>query len=139
MFLTKSRFVTALTCPTKLFYIADNNYANQSVQDTFLAALAEGGFQVGELAKQYFPGGVNIETLDVTKAANQTSKLLKNENITIFEAAVKYENCFIRVDVLEKKGNVVKIHEVKAKSVDGNQSSQFLKRDGAPNSIWKKA
>ena len=138
MFLTKSRFVTALTCPTKLFYIADNNYANQSVEDTFLAALAEGGFQVGELAKQYFPGGVNIETLDVTKAANQTSKLLKNENITIFEAAVKYENCFIRVDVLEKKGNVVKIHEVKAKSVDGNQSSQFLKRDGAPNSIWKK-
>ena len=55
MFLTKSRFVTALTCPTKLFYMADTDYANQSVEDTFLAALAEGGFQVGELAKQYFP------------------------------------------------------------------------------------
>ena len=138
MRLTKSRFITALTCPTKLFYMADNNYANQSVEDTFLAALAEGGFQVGELAKQYFPGGVNIATLDATKAVNQTSELLKNENITIFEAAIKHENCFIRVDVLEKKGNLIKIHEVKAKSVDGNQSSQFLKRDGAPNSIWKK-
>ena len=55
MFLTKSRFVAALTCPTKLFYMADTDYANQSVEDTFLAALAEGGFQVGELAKQYFP------------------------------------------------------------------------------------
>ena len=138
MRLTKSRFITALTCPTKLFYMADNNYANQSVEDTFLAALAEGGFQVGELAKQYFPDGVNIATLDATKAVNQTSELLKNENITIFEAAIKHENCFIRIDVLEKKGNLINIHEVKAKSVDGNQSSQFLKRDGAPNSIWKK-
>jgi len=138
MRLTKSRFITALTCPTKLFYMADKNYANQSVEDTFLAALAEGGFQVGELAKQYFPDGVNIVTLDATKAVNQTSELLKNENVTIFEAAIKYENCFIRIDVLEKKGHLIKIHEVKAKSVDGNQPSQFLKRDGAPNSIWKK-
>ena len=138
MRLTKSRFVTALTCPTKLFYMADASYANQSVEDSFLAALAEGGFQVGELAKQYFPGGINIETLDVTKAVNLTSELLKNENITIFEAAIKYENCFIRIDVLEKNGDLIKIHEVKAKSIDGNQSSQFLKRDGAPNSIWKK-
>jgi len=83
--------------------MADNNYANQSVEDTFLVALAEGGFQVGELAKQYFPDGVNIATLDVTKAVNQTSELLKKENITIFEAAIKYENCFIRIDILEKK------------------------------------
>ena len=97
MRLTKSRFITALTCPTKLFYMADKNYANQSVEDTFLAALAEGGFQVGELAKQYFPDGVNIVTLDATKAVNQTSELLKNENVTIFEAAIKYENCFIRI------------------------------------------
>ena len=103
MFLTKSRFVAALTCPTKLFYMADTDYANQSVEDTFLAALAEGGFQVGELAKQYFPEGINIGTLDTIKALAKTNELLKNKNVIIFEAAIKYENCFIRVDVLEKK------------------------------------
>ena len=88
MFLTKSRFVAALTCPTKLFYMADTDYANQSVEDTFLAALAEGGFQVGELAKQYFPEGINIGTLDTIKALAKTNELLKNENVIIFEAAV---------------------------------------------------
>jgi hypothetical protein len=55
-----------------------------------------------------------------------------------FEAAVKYENCFIRVDVLEKKGNLIKIHEVKAKSFNGTQVANFLKKDGTPNSNWKK-
>ena len=126
MFLTKSRFVTALTCPTKLFYMADTDYANQSVEDTFLAALAEGSFQVGELAKQYFPGGINIGTLDSIKALAKTNELLRNENVIIFEAAVKYENCFIRVDVLEKKGNSIKVHEVKAKSFNGNEAKYFI-------------
>jgi len=138
MFLTKSRFVAALTCPTKLFYMADTDYANQSVEDTFLAALAEGGFQVGELAKQYFPEGINIGTLDTIKALAKTNELLKNKNVIIFEAAIKYENCFIRVDVLEKKGNFIKVHEVKAKSFNGNEATNFLKKDGTPNSIWKK-
>ena len=138
MRLTKSKFVMALTCPTKLYYMAHPEYANQSVDDTFLAALAEGGFQVGELAKQYFPGGFNIGTLDTIKALDETNELLKNENVIIFEAAVKYENCFIRVDVLEKKGNFIKIHEVKAKSFNGNEAANFLKKDGTPNSNWKK-
>ena len=118
--------------------MAHPEYANQSVDDTFLAALAEGGFQVGELAKQYFPGGINIGTLDTIKALDETNELLKNENVIIFEAAVKYENCFIRVDVLEKKGNLIKIHEVKAKSFSGTQATNFLKKDGTPNSNWKK-
>ncbi|MDC3309419.1 DUF2779 domain-containing protein [bacterium] len=138
MRLTKSRFVAALTCPTKLFYLANTDYANQSAEDTFLAALAEGGFQVGELAKLYFPTGINIETLDVIKAVDQTSELLRKESVIIFEAAIRYQNCFVRVDILEKKGNSIRIHEVKAKSFDGIQDSNFLKTDGSPKASWKK-
>ena len=48
--------------------MADTDYANQSAEDTFLAALAEGGFQVGELAKQYFPEGINIVSLDTIES-----------------------------------------------------------------------
>ena len=138
MRLTKSRFVAALTCPTKLFYLANTDYANQSAEDTFLAALAEGGFKVGELAKLYFPTGINIETLDVIKAVDQTSELLRKESVIIFEAAIRYQNCFVRVDILEKKGNSIRIHEVKAKSFDGIQDSNFLKTDGSPKASWKK-
>lgn len=85
MLLTKSALSSALTCPTKLFYAADKNYGNQSINDTFLAALAEGGFQIGELAKLYFPGGVYVETLDVDNAVKQTDELLQNEEITILK------------------------------------------------------
>ena len=138
MRLTKSKFTTALTCPTKLYYSSNKQYANQSIEDTFLAALAEGGFQVGELAKHYFPGGKTIETLDVAQALSETQRLLELENVTIFEAAIQFENCLVRVDVLEKVGNSIKIHEVKAKSFNSLEGNSFTKKNGLPNSEWKK-
>lgn len=57
IFLTKSRFKIALSCPTKLFFTGKDSYPDSSSEDTFLEALAEGGYQVGELAKHYFHGG----------------------------------------------------------------------------------
>ena len=51
-YLSKSRFKQALNCPTKLYYgTKGNNYADNNADDPFMAALAEGGYQVGELAK----------------------------------------------------------------------------------------
>ena len=51
-YLTKSRFKQALECPTKLFYVGKKKeYADNSLSDDFLIALAKGGYQVGELAK----------------------------------------------------------------------------------------
>ena len=51
-YLTKSRFKLALSCPTKLYYgTKENNYENTHSDDPFMKALAEGGYQVVELAK----------------------------------------------------------------------------------------
>ena len=36
-------------------------YPDSSIEDPFLAALAEGGFQVGALARLYFPDGVMVD------------------------------------------------------------------------------
>ena len=50
-YLTKSRFRQAIECPTKLYYTKkDNIYANVKLDDNFLKTLADGGFQVEELA-----------------------------------------------------------------------------------------
>ena len=38
------------------------------MDDKFLQALADGGYQVGELAKLYFPNGHDIMTLDYEEA-----------------------------------------------------------------------
>ncbi len=129
-YLTKSRFKLACECPTKLFYTRKPEYADNSIDDPFLQALAKGGFQVGELAKCYFPDGVEIITQDYDESVAETNELLKAENATIFEAAVRFENLFIRVDVLKKNGNRLELIEVKSKSYSADEDTFFGTRDG---------
>ncbi len=134
--LTKSRFKLAMDCPAKLYYTGKKEYPDTKLDDTFLQALAEGGFQVGELAKLYYPGGHNITSLDYDSALDRTNELLKSENIVIFEAAIKFKNLFIRVDVLEKKGSTIKLIEVKAKSIDMENHENFFSKSGKIKSVW---
>ena len=124
--LTKSRFKLAMECPRKLFYTKKEDvYENKKIEDTFLQALADGGHQVGELAKYYFPGGHDIKTLDKESALSETNELLKQENVIIYEAAICYEDLFIRADVLVKTGNNVKLIEVKSKSENLSYFNSF--------------
>ena len=117
--------------------MANKSFVDTSVEDTFLEALAEGGFQVGELAKLYFPEGVEVDSLDSELALKTTKKLLENDNVTIFEAAILHENCFIRVDILQKTGDQINLYEVKAKSFNSSQHSAFLKKNGEPKAAWR--
>ncbi len=136
--LTKSRFALALECPAKLFYTGKDEYPNRKSDNEFLEALARGGFQVGTLAKCYYPGGQEIETLDHEQAVEQTNELLEQENVVIFEAAFQIGKFFIRADIIEKKGNSVNLIEVKSKSFDGRSSSDMLNKSGYLDSDWKK-
>lgn len=136
-YLTKSRFRLALDCPTRLFYTRKpKEYADTTMDNDFLRALADGGYQVGELAKHYFPGGVEIEGLDHQQALATTRELLKQENVILYEPAFAFEGCFIRVDILVKKGNNVKLIEVKAKSYT-SVDEFYLKRRNGLMSEWK--
>ncbi len=136
-YLTKSKFKLATECPTKLFYTGKKQYANTSLDNPFLEALAEGGYQVGELAKYYYPDGHNINTLDYDEALKQTNKLLEQDEVVIYEAAVKYNNLFIRVDILVKRGNYIKLYEVKAKSIDLTDHSFLTKNGKKVLAKWK--
>jgi hypothetical protein len=136
-YLTKSRFKLATECPTKLFYTGKSNYANQNLDDSFLLALADGGFQVGNLAKCYFPGGYDIKTLDYEEALSETNRLLQLDNVTIYEAAIATDKLLIRVDILVKNGNSLSLYEVKAKSFDPREESPFANKNGTIKSEWK--
>jgi hypothetical protein len=121
--LTKSRFKLGLECPNKLYYThKEEEYANTKSSNPFLEALASGGFQVEELARMHYPYGILIEddtdrkNYNYQEKVNQTNELLKLNDVVIFEAAFMYKNLFIRVDILEKKGNQINLIEVKAKS-----------------------
>jgi len=137
-YLTKSRFKVAIECPTKLYYTGKKNeYTNLMAENEFLQALAEGGFQVGELAKCYFPGGTDIETLDYEASLKQTNDLLNQENCIIYEAAIQFENFFIRVDILNKQGNEIQLIEVKAKSIHPEKNDFMTKKTGIIIAAWR--
>jgi hypothetical protein len=136
-YLTKSRFKLALDCPTKLYYTDKPQYPDAKKDDAFLEALAEGGYQVGALAKCYYPKGVDINERGYDLPLKKTIELLAQDDVVIFEAAFQYKNLFIRADIIEKSGNTVNIIEVKAKSFDGNDSSVMLTKKGLLDSKWK--
>lgn len=126
--LSKSRFKIGFECPTKLYYQDNQAFGSTKTDNSFLAALAEGGFQVGELAKIYHPGGIEIKTLDKVEALKQTAELLQQKSVTIFEGAIRHENLFIRADILIKRGNHIELIEVKAKSYDPDEEDQFYNK-----------
>lgn len=141
--LTKSLFTIAVDCPTKLYYLSHKDYVNNSNEDSFLKALADGGFQVGELAKCYYKAeneGIcfEVKERDYEKSFKKTISLLRNENVVIFEAAFKYKDLFVRTDVLEKRGNQVKLIEVKSKSFDPSdkKKSFYSERNKFIRSDW---
>lgn len=134
-YLTKSKFKLALECPTKLFYTGKKEYFNRNLEDSFLESLAEGGYQVGELAKLYFPGGIDIHELDHETALQKTETLLKSENVIIYEPAFRHDSLFIRVDILVKSGNKIDLIEVKAKSYKPDE--RFKTQSGGIVSKWK--
>ena len=129
-YLTKSRFKLAAECPTKLFYTGkDKVYRNLKQEDSFLAMLAEGGYQVGELAKLYYPDGIEIESPNHADAEALTAELLQRDKVVLFEPAIRFGDLFARVDILVKDGNDYQLIEVKAKSYN-SQAPEILGAQG---------
>lgn len=131
---TKSAFKIALRCPAALYYYRDpDTYANQNNGDEFLQALAEGGFQVGDLAKIYY--GVekdcDLESLKgYDDSLSKTEELMSREKVVIAEAAFRYADLFVRTDIIVKDGDDIKLIEVKAKSWDGSEGGFIVEKRG---------
>jgi hypothetical protein len=92
--LTKSRFKLAVECPAKLNYTGNKAYANTKNEDEFLKSLAEGGYQVGEMAKLLYPGGVEVTSKGFEPQLSDTQSLLAQDDATVFEGAVSFGKLF---------------------------------------------
>ncbi len=130
-YLTKSRFKLAVECPRKLYYTGKRDiYQDAMADDSFLEMLAEGGYQVGALAKLRYPDGIEIHETDHAAAETETMKLLARDRVVLFEPAIRVGNFFIRIDVLVKNGNSFELIEVKAKSYNSVKPELFGARGG---------
>lgn len=131
-YFTKSAYKIANICPTQLYYCCDSRYANQNEGSEFLESLADGGFQVGELAKIYFH--ITPETTvafqgDYQSSLEKTKELLLRDNVNIAEAAFRFGKCYVLADIIEKKGNCINLIEVKAKSFLKEGGEKITKKD----------
>lgn len=133
--LTKSRFQLAMSCPAKLYYDGKPAYANRSVEDAFLNALAEGGFQVGALARAYYPGGILVGGAGTEEALGETLEMMAREEVTLFEAAFEFGPLLARTDILIKRGGRLQLIEVKAKSFHPGLDSLHNK-NGSLKAAW---
>ncbi len=124
--LSKSRFKIALECPRKLVYDTDKmRYVNTKNSDDLLKSLAEGGHEVGALAKLMYPGGIEITASAIDEQVRETVRLLEQAEITLFEPTFRHGNLVVRVDVLVKRGAEIKLIEVKAEGFDSCHYTQL--------------
>lgn len=135
LYLSKSRFKIATSCPAKLNYVGKQNYIDRNNSNDFLLALAEGGFQVGELAKILYPDGIEVTEEGQVDQISRTTELLNQDNVVIFEGTVQHGDWVARVDVIKKTGQRIELIEVKSKSFDsllGSVEEQWRKKRPAP-------
>lgn len=129
IYLSKSDFMIAHDCQTKLYY-KKMKYPSSNDDNEYLQHLARGGYMVGKLATLLYPGGITIETgSDHEAAINLTKEYLNKDTITLFEAAIESRGKLIRVDILEKKGNTINLIEVKSKSYDSTEDDRIKKKN----------
>lgn len=117
---TKTLFKKSLSCPTSIYYYdKGDEYINNEIGNDFIKSLMEGGYQVEFLAKDYYPTGINLKNLSKENNIQKTKELIKNnENIILFEPLFEINGFLVRVDILEKIGNTLKLIEIKAKGFD---------------------
>lgn len=136
-YLTKSRFKLGRECPTKLYYTnKKKEYADNKLDDPFLEALAEGGFQVGALAKCYYPEGIDLQDyIGYDEPLRVTEEYLQRDSVTLFEAAFAHDNLLIRADIVVKKGMNIELIEVKSKSYS-SEDVDFISDKGFLMTEW---
>ena len=139
MFLTKSDFKVARTCPTKLFF-KKLRYSSSMDDNPYLEFLADGGYMVELMAKLLYPDGKEVGNWDKPEAAfAETAKALQSTNVTLFEATIINGKLLARVDILQKKGKTLKLIEVKSTSLDSvaDGPNPFRGKRGGIDSGWR--
>ena len=114
MRLSKSRLVAYRQCPKRLWLqVYRRDLAQQA--DAVENRMAQGHL-VGTAAQRLFPEGRLIgHVTDLAAAVQETDEALAGPgDVTLFEPALRCADVLVRVDVLERRGDVYRLIEVKA-------------------------
>lgn len=113
--ISKSKYISGLQCHKLLWHLYN---AKDLIPETDEAtqAIFDQGHEVGKLAQQVFPGGIDIqkENFNYKESIEDTKKVLDKRK-PIYEAAFATDKAYARVDILNPVGkNEWDIIEVKS-------------------------
>lgn len=114
-YLSKTLFIKGLQCHKALYLHKYHPELKDEISEA-QEALFRSGTDVGVLARQLFPGGVEIpyDGLSLSDQISQTRAEIAKGTAVIYEAAFCYEGSFCKVDILRKRETGWEIYEVKS-------------------------
>lgn len=112
--LSKSKFTRGCNCPKSLWLYV-NKKTEQVIPEATQTIFARGS-NAGELAQNFFPGGVLavLEDYPGYASAKRTQELIKQGVETIYEATFIYDDTLVAVDILHKQNGRWQLYEVKS-------------------------
>src|SRR5438876_12172842 len=104
MKISKSKFVAGCQCLKRL-YLQVHEPELGAEPDAADEAIIEQGREVGLLARQLFPGGVEVGGEGgLERAIRTTRELVGNPEVTaIFEAAFEHQGVIVKTDILQRR------------------------------------
>ena len=106
MRISKSKFVAGCQCVKRLYWqVHEPELAAEP--DAADQAIMQQGHEVGMLARQLFPGGVEVRSdRGLDQAIRATRELVANPEIpAIFEGVFEHDGVLVRVDVLHRRSD----------------------------------
>jgi hypothetical protein len=102
--LSKSKFVAGCQCSKRL-YLQVHQPTLVAEPDEATEAIIEQGREVGILARQMFPGGVEVRSEgDLDQAIRATRELIGNRDVpAIFEGTFEHNDVLVLVDILQRR------------------------------------
>ncbi len=115
MTLSKSQYIRGLQCHKSL-WLYKNRPELRDTPDYAQESLFNTGHSVGELAKELFPNGVEIEfdADNFNGMISKTKELISNGTEVIYEATFREDGIFAMADIVVKNGDAWDMYEVKA-------------------------
>ena len=115
--LSKSTYIKGLQCEKALYMTKKHPYLRDRLSIEQRAKFQR-GTDVGILAQQYFPGGVNMtpnSPSQFPRRVKETMENLQNPDINVmYEAVFQHNDTLIMVDILVRDGDQWKAIEVKS-------------------------
>lgn len=128
MTISKSQYIRGLQCPKSL-WLHKNNPELKNELDSKSESLFDTGNKVGDLAKQLFPDGIEIEfnSDDFNEMMSKTKELIFNGTKIIYEATFNEDGIFAMADILVKNVDKWDMYEVKGSTSARTKKGEIKK------------